>query len=752
MRAVWRAALHAVRRRRLQTTLTGVVLALSTAMVVLALGLLVTVDGPYDRAFAQVDGAHLTVSYAASDARDDVAATSRAAGVTGAVGPFRTDVAEIPVPADEGVPGAPISLPPGQYLLAERTPSDADPVDRLTLREGRWAGRPGEIVLSAHMVPDDFPVDVVGTRVAFADGRTFTAVGVARSITGSADGWIAPGQLPADGDLQMLYRLADPGSAASSVTGGLVVTGRQSYLVPRQEATDGAKTVIPFLATFGIAGLLVAVIIIGNVVGGAVVSGLRHIGILKAIGFSPAQVTAVYLVMTAIPAVLGAAVGIAVGNALARLLAEAMGAGFDLPTPGGVSPAVDAAAFAGVLAVAAVTALVPAVRAGRIPAALAVGAGPRAGRGRAPRVQLLLARTRLPRPVSLGLGLPFARPGRSSLTVAAVLLGVAAVVFSYGLQQTVVAYYGDESRESVYQVGTSADLAVLEGRPGTARIASAQLAEVRVPGVSRQVTLKAYEGPAADRHGHRLTEGRWLRAPGEAVVSGPLLRKAGLRIGDVITPASDTGSLALTVVGASIQDDDHALITDAASLRALVPDAPFDAREIALTAGTSADDYVASLIADGHQAYAVSEDGDVGRTVVIALMGVLSFGIAAVAGLGVFNTVVLNTLDRARDFGVLKSLGATPRQITLIVVSSMALLGLAGGLLGLPLGLSAYGHVLPRIAESGGVDLPYGITEIFPPASFVLFALAGAAIAVGGALIPATWAARTTTATALRAE
>ncbi|GAB2851039.1 hypothetical protein GCM10022221_58030 [Actinocorallia aurea] len=749
---MWRAALHAVRRRRLQTVITGAVLALSTAMSVLALGLLVTVDGPYDRAFAQVDGAHLTVSYAGAAAREDVAATARAEGVTASAGPFRTALAEIPVPKDEGVPGAPISLPPGPYLLAERTPSDADPVDRLTLREGRWATAPGEIVLSAAQVPSDFPVPVLGTKAAFTDGRSFTIVGVARSITGSADGWIVPGQLADGGDLQMLYRLADTGTPAAAVAGGLAFNGSQSYLVPRQEATDGAKTAIPFLGAFGIASLLVAVLIIGNVVGGAVVSGIRHIGVLKAIGFTPAQVTAVYLVMIAIPAVLGAGVGIVVGNALARLLAEAMGVSFDLPTPDGVSVAVDVAAFAGVLAVAAVTALVPAVRAGRLPAALALGAGPRSARGRAQRVQLLLARTRLPRAVSLGLGLPFARPGRSFLTVGAVLMGVAAAVFSFGLQQTINAYYGDESREGVYQVGATGDRADVEGRPGTAKVVSTQIEEGRVAGTSRTVTVQAYEGDPADSHGYRLTGGRWLRGPGEVVATGPLLSKAGLRIGDVITAAAESRQLRLTIVGTAIQDDDHALMTDPASLRSLFPDAAFRDLEITLAPGTSADDFVASLRADGLSAYALTENGDTGRTVVLALMAVLTLGIAAIAGLGVFNTVVLNTRDRARDFGILKSLGATPRQVLAIVLSSMALLGLTGGLLGIPLGLAAYARVLPMIASSGGVDLPYGITEIYPWLSLVLFTLAGTAIALAGAFIPATWAARTTTAAALRSE
>ncbi|WP_345513393.1 hypothetical protein [Streptomyces yanii] len=67
-------------------------------------------------------------------------------------------------------------------------------------------------------------------------------------------------------------------------------------------------------------------------------------------------------------------------------------------------------------------ALVPALRAHRLPAAQAISTSgaPRTGRGAAR--QRLLAPPRLPRPVSLGLGQPFARPSRTLLTMAAIIL------------------------------------------------------------------------------------------------------------------------------------------------------------------------------------------------------------------------------------------------------------------------------------------------------------------------------------------
>lgn len=763
MRAVWRAARFAVRRRRLQTFIIALVLLLSSATVVLALGLLATVDGPYDRAFAQQHGAHLTVSYDPAKATAaQVAASASRPGVTAAGGPHPSQVMNVIETGELGM------FPPGPLMVTARNARADDPVDRLTLKAGRWATAPGEIVTASSIAR--FPFDPIGRKVTFSDGRTFTIVGIGRSITRSAQAWVAPGQLTAPDGLQMLYRLADPTAPAGTVTGGLPATSSQSYLVPRAKATEDGKVVIPFLVAFGIAGLVVAVLIIGNVVSGAVVSGFRHIGVLKALGFTPAQVTGVYLVMVAVPGVLGSLVGIAVGNALAGVVTTAMGDSLDLPTASGVSVWVDLLAFAGVLTVVVVTALAPAVRAGRIPAAVAVSAGAAPRRGRALRVQRALARTRLPRPVSLGLGLPFARPGRTALTVSAVAFGVAAVTFATGLNGTLSAYFADaELTRTVHVlVPNDRDQPIsLYGRPGTAKVAVSRFEQVHVPGFDQAVQMKAYQGSVTDRHGHRMVHGSWLAGPGEAVVGDPFLKTSGKKIGDTVTVAKDDKRATLRIVGTALVNGGDTILTDWASLTSLsdrtkvsAPQATSGPRtsmvasfmEVTLTPGTSPEAYVAALKADGVDAHPAAEGIELGQVILLGLTTLLTLGLTAVAGLGVFNTVILNTRDRARDFGVLKSLGATPRQVLTVVLASMAALGLLGGLIGLPLGLAAHHVVMPAMADAGDLVLPYGLTEIFPWPLLLLSVLAGVAIALLGALIPAARAARIKTAAVLHSE
>ena len=67
------------------------------------------------------------------------------------------------------------------------------------------------------------------------------------------------------------------------------------------------------MVTFAVIGLVLAVLITASVVAAAVVASYRRIGVLKSIGFTPAQVTAAYLAQIGLPALAGAVAGTAVG-------------------------------------------------------------------------------------------------------------------------------------------------------------------------------------------------------------------------------------------------------------------------------------------------------------------------------------------------------------------------------------------------------------------------------------------------------
>jgi len=151
----------------------------------------------------------------------------------------------------------------------------------------------------------------------------------------------------------------------------------------------------------------------------------------------------------------------------------------------------------------------------------------------------------------------------------------------------------------------------------------------------------------------------------------------------------------------------------------------------------------------------VAEPNTSGRATLPAITGLvaaLTLVIAVVAGLGVLNTVVLQTRERVHDLGVFKALGMTPRQTIAMVISTVAGTGLVAGLIAIPAGVALHRSVLPIMGHAVQTGLPAAVLDVYHAPELILLALSGLAIAVAGALAPASWAAGTRTASALRTE
>jgi putative ABC transport system permease protein len=94
----------------------------------------------------------------------------------------------------------------------------------------------------------------------------------------------------------------------------------------------------------------------------------------------------------------------------------------------------------------------------------------------------------------------------------------------------------------------------------------------------------------------------------------------------------------------------------------------------------------------------------------------------------------------------------TPRQTIAMVLSSMAPIGLAAGIVGVPAGMALHDYVLPVMGHAAGTNLPHSYLTVYNAAEILLLGAGGLFIALGGALLPASWAAATRTAAALRTE
>jgi putative ABC transport system permease protein len=135
-----------------------------------------------------------------------------------------------------------------------------------------------------------------------------------------------------------------------------------------------------------------------------------------------------------------------------------------------------------------------------------------------------------------------------------------------------------------------------------------------------------------------------------------------------------------------------------------------------------------------------------------AMAVLLTLMLVSVAGLGVLNSVVLDTRERVHDLGVCKALGMSPRQTVGLVLASVTGIGVLGGLAGVPAGYALHHFVLPVMGHAAGTDLPPSVLDVYGDTQLALLGLAGVAIALLGALLPAGWAAGSRTASALRTE
>jgi len=196
------------------------------------------------------------------------------------------------------------------------------------------------------------------------------------------------------------------------------------------------------------------------------------------------------------------------------------------------------------------------------------------------------------------------------------------------------------------------------------------------------------------------------------------------------------------------------MIGDRSTLATVDPRLETGQYDVALKAGTSLTAYVNALNSKLGQNNPVSTNTSDSSTypIIIGLITTMTLLLAAVAALGVLNTVVLQTRERVHDLGVFKAVGMTPRQTIAMVVCSVAGVGLLAGVIAVPLGMAVHRYVLPVMGNAAQTAVPPAFLNVYHPAELVLLALAGLAIAVLGALAPAGWAAKTRTASALRAE
>jgi putative ABC transport system permease protein len=787
--ALGRIVRSGVGRRRVQTLVMTLTTLLAVAASVLAAGLLVDSQQPFEHAFAAQHGSQLTAQIDGGKASAaQLTGTGHATGVAAAAGPFATASLHPVAGSDTGMP---TGLPIGQLTVVGRS-SSGGPVDDLALMSGTWATGPGQVVMNVSGGGWGFGV---GAHLRFPDlpgDPTLTVVGLGSSVSNTADAWVTPDQLASmtagtTPQYQMLYRFthADTDTQMSADRSAIAATlplgalaGAQSWLQVQLAANGKTAAFVPFVAAFGILALIMSVLIIGIVVSSTVSSQTRRIGILKALGFTPAQVVRAYIGQALIPALLGAALGLAAGNLLAiPALAHAETAyGTGTLT---IPVRIDAAVTASVLALVTATAWALALRAGRLRTidALAVGRAPTSGRGRWAR--RLANRLPLPRPVAIGLANPFTRPARSAAMAATILLGTISVAFAAGLATSLgdvqTALHQDRTGDVTVTLAAGPDSPIHQGdakptaaspdqvaadiaaQPGTADYYATSQSQAGVASITGGVTVVAYTGDTAAA-AYQMISGNWFTEPGQAVVPTRFLHATGDRIGDTITLTDGGHQIPLLITGEALDTHNNGMqvLTDLSSLDGLHQDLEPQKFSIRLTPGTNLGGYIDALNTKFASTTAHAQPNIDNRTTVIdameALVALLGAMIVAIAGLGVLNLAVLDTRQRVHDLGIYKALGMSPRQTITMVLTSVAGIGLIAGLAGVPLGVIAHHHVVPLMGNAVGTAIPSADIAVYHLLELIALTLGGLIIALAGTALPAGWAVKTRTQNALRTE
>jgi len=137
---------------------------------------------------------------------------------------------------------------------------------------------------------------------------------------------------------------------------------------------------------------------------------------------------------------------------------------------------------------------------------------------------------------------------------------------------------------------------------------------------------------------------------------------------------------------------------------------------------------------------------------VIGIISLVFVGIAAisllVAGFGIMNTMLMSVMERTREIGTMKAVGATNRRILSIFLSEAALVGFIGGAIGVVLGYVLFDGIIRVVSGLIGSTLPFVISPVL-----IAFAL-GFSVLVGvvSGLYPARRAAKLDPVEALRYE
>lgn len=302
----------------------------------------------------------------------------------------------------------------------------------------------------------------------------------------------------------------------------------------------------------------------------------------------------------------------------------------------------------------------------------------------------------------------------------------------------------------------------LSAVPGVAAVTTNRNVLVHSPAGETRLVALALDGQGLRTFDFKAGNARriWplFRDSGRVIVSEPFAYRRGVGLGDSVRLRTDRGLHAFPVAGVfyDYASDQGLVMMSRRTYERYWRDRGITAMGLYAAAGVTADTLVARLRARAggddvlirsNRALRAASLQVFDRT--FAITGVLRLLAFVVAFVGVLGALMALQLERARELGVLRATGLTREQLWALVTTQTGLIGLAAGLLSLPLGLVMAAVMVYVINRRS-----FGWTLHFVVGPEVLLQAVGLALvaAVIAGLYPAWRMARTPPAVALREE
>jgi putative ABC transport system permease protein len=500
---------------------------------------------------------------------------------------------------------------------------------------------------------------------------------------------------------------------------GREVYGTNVYKPGQHYATYITEGVAAIMAILGSLSVFLSIFLIVNTVNALLAQHTRQIGVMKAVGGGTGQIAAMYLMLMLAFGLMALAIAIPLSGMLSYFVIEKMApwlnfqpAGFRI-TPG--TAAIQAALALGVPLLAA---LFPVLISTRITVREAIstyGLG-KGHFGQSWFDRLIEKISFLPRPTLISLRNTIRRKGRLVMTLITLTLGGAIFISVLNLKtgtenvlDSLEGYFLADvnvNLERSYRLERLSEIA--ESVPGVTGLEAwmYESGEVQNPDGSKQ-NVGIIAPPSNSRLiDPVLTAGRWLLPEDDnAVVIGNHLLKVrpDLRVGDTLTIKIGERDTTWHIVGfyRLVGNTNPPLLYTnkeylsqllgqvgrATSLRVITTDhTPAGQKQVATALEASfklAGIDVSNIQTGAEWRLSQSSMFDV----LIYFMLAMALAIAAVGGLGLMSTMSINVMERTREIGVLRAIGASNGDVQQIVIVEGLLIGAVSWVLSLVLSL-----------------------------------------------------------------